>query len=77
MNLSLSLLTVQIQKQNKKVKHFKCCPACGSNELIVVGPETLCVVCDWETTLQSVQQGDMDQIFKACKEQFKGDVCLL
>lgn len=77
MNLLLSLQTTQNQKKLKTPKQYKCCPACGSKQLISVGPEVLCGSCDWETTLRSVQSGQMDQIFKACKEQFKEGVCLL
>lgn len=75
--MNLMLMNVQIQITKKIQKKFTCCPACGSKELIAVGPEVLCSSCDWETTLQSVQSGNMDQIFKACKEHFKGDVCPL
>lgn len=78
MTISQSLKTVLMEQQPKEPKPFTGCPACGSNQLIFVGTETLCGSCDWETTFRSVQAGHMDQIFKACKEQFKKEVtCLL
>ncbi|MGZ3772725.1 MAG: hypothetical protein ACXVCY_07665 [Pseudobdellovibrionaceae bacterium] len=76
MNLSLSLLNLQIQKPKDVSTLFKCCPACGSKDLIFIQPEVLCQKCDWETTLRSVQAGNMDHLFKAYKEQFKGQVHL-
>lgn len=77
MNLSLCLLGTQEDQKYKSEKLYTRCPACGSKDLIWVQPETLCGTCDWESTVRSVQSGKMDQIFKAYKEQFKGDICLL
>lgn len=77
MNLSISLIGIQKTQKNNLEKSYDRCPACGSRELIWVQPETLCGTCDWESTFRSVQVGKMDQIFKAYKEQFKGDVCFL
>ncbi len=71
------LRLMQKQRVPEPAKKWTCCPACGSKELISVGPETLCGKCDWETTLISVQKGKMDQIITACKEQYRGTVCRL
>ncbi len=52
------------------VDHFKKCPKCGDSELIKVGPDVLCSLCDWDSLAWDVSRGGMDDLNAATVERF-------
>jgi hypothetical protein len=55
---------------SRKRLNYKRCPACGTYELVEFGPDTICTQCEWNSCLDYVNAGLMDDRLSAYKEQF-------
>lgn len=60
----------QSKRGRKKKFNYKNCRHCGSDNLISVGVDQLCCDCDWNTALEYVQKGYMNNFSFAYLEHF-------
>ena len=64
---------IKKSKKMSAVKLRKKCPMCGSEKLLTAGVDQFCLTCDWDTCLESVNRGLMDNIQVACLKHFPAD----
>lgn len=50
-----------------KVTH---CPKCGTENIHTLGHDQMCMECDWDNFKLLVDQGQLDDIRRAAREQF-------
>ncbi len=58
-------------KPKKPIDIYSTCPGCGSEELLMVGVDVLCCVCDWDSTESHVSAGGMDSLVWGAREFFE------
>lgn len=70
MKLKLVSSETNKSKNSRELLNYKRCPACGTYELVEFGPDTICTQCEWNSCLDYVNAGFMDDRLSAYKEQF-------
>ena len=68
MKLALVCLNEPVKRPKKPIDHFKKCPACGDQDLILLNPDVLCSKCSWDSTSWHVSTGAMDNLQVAVNE---------
>lgn len=63
-----------MKKQNAekitRMQKRKACPLCNSRALLSEGPDQFCLSCDWDTCIEYVERGLMNNLEVAFKEHF-------
>jgi predicted RNA-binding Zn-ribbon protein involved in translation (DUF1610 family) len=68
--MKLKLVSSNKNINSRKRLNYKVCPKCGTHELVDFGLDTICTKCEWNSCLDSVNAGLMDDLLSAYKELF-------
>ncbi|MBX2994113.1 MAG: hypothetical protein KF681_04810 [Bdellovibrionaceae bacterium] len=70
MSLQLQQRQIKERTRRKSLARRERCPVCGSKDLLSEGPDQFCCSCDWDTCIEYVERGLMNNLEVAFKEHF-------
>lgn len=70
MSLQLQQRQTKERTRRKSLGHRERCPVCGSKNLLSEGPDQFCCSCEWDTCIEYVERGLMNNLEVAFKEHF-------
>lgn len=60
----------QTRKKKTKLRMRDHCPMCGAVDLLTLAPDQFCTQCEWDTCIEYVELGLMDNLEVAAKNHF-------
>lgn len=60
----------RVKERKSRLERRESCPLCGCKELLTEGPDQFCGSCHWDTCVEYVERGLMNNLSLAYAEHF-------